>query len=337
MNFKNVKFFLKVILSSILCLGMLTSCSQGESPREAVEKALTATKSLDEVGMSNYFSYEELVDFDGVSNEKSVGKLVGEDKEKAKLFFSKLSYNIVSSSVEKNTANVKTEITNLDMKSIMQEYFTEAFNLAMGDAFSESDKQLSQEELVKKMEQMLIDTISKQDNKTVTATVDIKLTKSEKGWKINMDKTLQDAITGGLSTISQQMNENNKTSETPKDKLLEINDYIVSDMWNKGFCDISYYMDNGKGSTGESIDIDFSLSQLDAAYKKKADYDNYLQGLDDTQFADIKNIWTKLSTETDSLYNQIKKNKPTPGKGSLDTGKFSQYMDAFQQALDSVK
>jgi hypothetical protein len=272
---------------------MLTSCSQGEAPQEAVEKA--------------------------------------------KLFFSRLSYNIVSSSVEKDTATVKTEITNLDMKSIMQEYFAEAFNLAMGDAFSEADKQLSQEELDNKMEQMLIDMISKQDNKTVTATVDITLTKSEKGWEINMDKVLQDAITGGLSSILQQMNESDQASETPKDKLFEINNYIISDIWNKGFCDISFYMYTGKGSTGESIDIDFSLSQLDAAYNKKADYDSYIQGLDDTQFTDIRNIWTKLSTKTDNLYNQIKKSKPTPNESSLDTGKFSQYMDAFQQALDSIK
>lgn len=81
MNFKDVKSFLKVILSSIVCLSMLTSCRQGESPQEAVEKAFTATKSLDEVGMANYFSYEELVNFNEVSNEENVGKLVGEDKE----------------------------------------------------------------------------------------------------------------------------------------------------------------------------------------------------------------------------------------------------------------
>jgi len=337
MNFKRVKTLLNVTLISIICLSLFSACSQGESPKEAVAKALTATKSLDEAGMKNYFTYEELMSFDTSNKNKDTKKQTVQDKEKSKLFFSKLNYKIVSSSVEKDTATVKTEITNLDMKSIMEEYFTQALKLAMDNAFLPEDKQIKKDELDKKMEQILIDMISKKDNKTVTTTVNIKLVKTEKKWKIKMDKELQDAITGGLASISEKMSGSNQKDNTPKNKLSEIDDYIVSEVWNKGFCDIYHYIDNGKGSTGESIDIDFSLTQLDATYKKKAAYDKYIQELDPTQFADIKNVWTKLSTETDNLYNKIKSNKPTPKGTSLNTGKFSQYMEAFQQAVESVK
>lgn len=337
MNFKNVKSFLVVILISITCLGTFLGCNPKESPSEVVTKALTATKSLDEASMKNYFTYEELMNFDKANKDKDASKKALEDKETAKLLFSKLNFKVLSSSTDKDTATVKTEITNLDMKSIIGEYFAEAMKLAMGNAFLSSDKQLSDDEMSKKAEQMFKDIISKPDNKTVTATVDVKLEKVDKKWKIKMDEKFQDAITGGLVTVMNSMKDSTQSENTPKNKIAEIRNYIVSDIWNKGFCDIDHYMGDGKSSTGESIDIDFTLAQLDTAYKKKADYDKYIQGLDTTKFADIKNIWSKLSAESDVLYNKIKSNKPTANGGTLDTGKFTQYMDAFQQAVDSVK
>lgn len=339
MKIKNLKTFFVVTLLSITCLGTFAACSLGESPTEAVSKALTATKAIDEVGMSNYFTYKELMNFDKTNENKPTTDKAKKAKEKlnAKLFFSKLNYKVISSSKDGDTAIVKTEITNTDMSSVMTEYFTEAMTFAMSNAFLPEATKLKQEDIDKKMEQTLISKLSKKDNKTVTTTVDIKLTKKDKKWKINMDKQLQNAITGGLSGFSQKFDEGNKTDKTPIGKLSEIREYIVSEIWNKGFSNVSSYLYDGTGNTGGSIDIAFLLSQLDTSYKKKKAYDVYVQGLDAAKFSNIKTIWTKLSTETDVIYSQIKKTKPVPKGTPIDTGKFSQYMDAFEVAVDAVK
>lgn len=319
----------------IICVGVFSACSLGgEKPEQAVSKALNAVKILDEAGMQSYFTYDELMNF-GTSNKDKTIK----DKQNTKLYFSNLDYKIKSSSVNGDAATVKTEITNLDMKSIMGEYVAEAMKLAMANAFTTDDKKLKEEEMNKKSEQMLVDFISRKDNKKVTLTVDIKLIKKDKNWKVQMEKGLQDAITGGLASFSEEMNKNNNTSDSPKNKLTEINNYVVSDLWNKGLCDIKWYVNSGTGSTGNSLDIDFTISQLDNAYKKKKTYDEYIQGLDATLFSNVKSIWGKLSPELDILYNQIKSKKPTAKDSgyNFDSGKFSQYMEAFGDAVNEVK
>jgi len=345
MNFKNMKSFLKGLMIAVTCLCVFSACNLGgETPEQSISKALNAVKILDETGMQNYFTYDELMNF-GTSNKDKTIK----DKQNAKLFFSNLDYKIISSSVNGDAATVKTEITNLDMKSIMGEYVSEAMKFVMANAFTTDDKKLKEEEVDKKVEQMLTDFISRKDNKKVTSTVDIKLTKKDKNWKIQMEKGLQDAITGGLVSFSEEitgglvsfsdeMNKNNKTIDSPKNKLNEIHGYIVSDLWNKGLCDIKWYVNSGTGSTGNSIDIDFTISQLDNAYKKKKAYDEYVQGLDATQFSNVKSIWVKLSPEIDILYNQVKSKKPTPKDSgyNLDFGKFVQYMEAFGDAVIKI-
>lgn len=113
----------------------------------------------------------------------------------------------------------------------------------------------------------------------------------------------------------------------PEDKLIEISNWLTEDIWNKGFSDISSYFSTGKSSTGEELDIDFTKSQLAKVIEKKADYDKYITGLDES-YLDIKEIWNKLSPEIDNLYQQIES-----GVTELNTDRFKQYFDAFYDAV----
>jgi hypothetical protein len=47
--------------------------------------------------------------------------------------------------------------------------------------------------------------MKKEDNETVTATVDIKLTKNEDGWLIDAGDEFTDAVTGGLVSAIENM------------------------------------------------------------------------------------------------------------------------------------
>jgi hypothetical protein len=252
----------------------------------------------------------------------------------------KLNFKIISSSIEGDTATVKTEITNTDLKLILGEYVKQAFAAAFANAFS---SELSDEEMQKQSEQIFIDLLKKKDNKTITSTVDIKLSKNENSWKIDMNESLQDAVLGGFISAAKDLeasfNEGNTSQDaSTKDKLIEVQNYVVGDIWNDGFSDISSYLATGKSSTGETMDIDLTLQQLDSAMTKKANYDAYINGLDE-KYAKVKQIWSKLSPEIDKLYGQIKEKKPTANDSSyeFDTGLFSQYMDAFIDSINELE
>jgi len=124
-------------------------------------------------------------------------------------------------------------------------------------------------------------------------------------------------------------------AETITDKLDEIDGWLISDIWNKGFVDIRDYIANGTSSTGETLDIDFTIESLDIAIKKKPDYDSFIDGLEEEQYAQIKSIWERLSPEIDLLYNQAKEIIPVvnDASNSFDTGKLVQYRDAFSDAI----
>lgn len=335
MILKKMGNIIKVASICLIFLSLLSACSLGtEKPDKVVSNSLNALKKLDEKEMKKYFTYEELMDFKDIEEEETEDAFT--DKEIQKLFFNNFKFKIKSTSIKDDTATVKTDITNLDMKNIMQLYFAEALQLAFGNFFT-GDKAISEEELEKQMAEILIKNMTKEDNKMVTTTVDIKLTKKDNKWKIQLDNTLQDAITGGMLTAVNSL-DSDEANETPASKLSEIDSYIIDEIWNTGFNDIDSYIKTGKSGTGESLDIDFTLSQLDSAYEEKASYDQYIQALDSNEYSNIKSVWSKLSGEVDTLYNQIKSKKPVGNDANynLDTGKFYQYMTAFSDEVYDI-
>lgn len=127
------------------------------------------------------------------------------------------------------------------------------------------------------------------------------------------------------------------TEQSPESTLNEISNFVVSDIWNDGFVDISWYASSGTSATGQTLDIDFSIEQLGKAMSKKMEYDNYMNNLD-TKYDSIKNIWSKLSGEIDRMYKQIQDIPPIANDATtkLDTGIFNQYLDAFTDEVDKL-
>ncbi len=119
------------------------------------------------------------------------------------------------------------------------------------------------------------------------------------------------------------------TEQSPEATLKEISNF--------GFVDISWYASSGTSSTGEAIDIDFTIEQLGKAMSTKLEYDNYINNLD-AKYDSIKNIWSKLSGEIDRMYKQIQDTPPIANDATtkLDTGIFNQYMDAFSDEVDKL-
>ncbi|MDD4564768.1 MAG: DUF4878 domain-containing protein [Eubacteriales bacterium] len=304
----------------VIILAFVTGCGGGgETAEQAVKNALDAIKAADVEKASKYVDYEKILNSD---EEAADTESDAQSEEMAKMVLKNLQYKILESSEEKDTATVKVEITNLDMGNVMAGFVSQLFPLAFSG--------LSEEQMETKSMEIFTDLVST-ETKTVTKAVDISLSKKEDGWKIETSDEFADAILGGMITYSENMN----NSFGGSDKLSEINNWLIGDIWNDGLCEIGHYTYDGTGSTGNSIDIDFTLSQLGGAMDKKAEYDNYINGLDDEQYSQVKSIWEKLSPEIDNLYSQIKANKPVASDAStdVDTGKFEQYQDAFSDAV----
>ncbi|MDT3427789.1 hypothetical protein J2Z22_003365 [Paenibacillus forsythiae] len=122
-----------------------------------------------------------------------------------------------------------------------------------------------------------------------------------------------------------------------KEKLKEIRNFTISDIWNSGFVDINWFIGSGTNSTGESMDIDFAMEQLGKTMDKKKEYDQYVEGLP-SEYDSLKSIWTKLSGEADRMYQQLQTTPPKANdkNGNLDAGKLNQYLEAFDKAVSEL-
>ena len=199
-----------IFIASVLLLSFIfTACgNSNETPEQAVTNALNAVKNLDENTAQKYFAYDELF-ISGSSDDKLI-----DDDEDARLLLSKLNFKVISSSKDGDTATVKTEITNIDMATVLDEYLQQVVAIALSYAFSESDAK-SEEEMMAEAKQVFTDLLKRDDNEMKTSTIDIKLSRNENSWKIDANDEFKDAMLGGLVSASGEIANSFEGSDSP--------------------------------------------------------------------------------------------------------------------------
>lgn len=140
-----------------------------------------------------------------------------------------------------------------------------------------------------------------------------------------------------LDTSSSGEHSSSGSEQSAESMLSEIRNFVVADIWNNGFMDIHWFIGSGTSSTGESMDIDFTMEQLEKKMEKKKEYDKYMDNLP-SQYESVKGVWVKLSQETDRLYQQLQSTPPKANdeNAKLDVGKLSQYLDAFIDEVENL-
>ncbi len=198
-----MKMNIKSIASLLLILTMvlsLTGCGEIKKAETTINNTFTALKSLDFETASDYINVDEIMKSEDEENDT----LSLDDNVFMENLFGKLDYEIISSEkIDKNTVVVKTKITAVDMKPVLGEFFGKALQYAFANAFS--NPQPSEEETNKKMEEMFIECVSKEDLTMVTNEVDIKVVKVDKKWKIESADELSDALLGGLAKAAEEL------------------------------------------------------------------------------------------------------------------------------------
>ena len=198
--------------------------SEGETPEQAVENVFNAVKSADRETANKYFDYDGL--YKSLDAEGKEVELDPEDQksaeEQSKKVLSEMEYKIISSeeTEDEDTATVKTEITNIDMGKVMKDLVGNVMIMSMQEANKEESDRLSDEEMVKKTDEMFDETLEKYKDEKVTNTVDIKLNKVSGQWKVVVDDDVKNAVMGGLMKATQEMIDSfkpqNNSTEAPK-------------------------------------------------------------------------------------------------------------------------
>ena len=170
---------MKKILCVILAVAMMvsfTACGK-ESPEKAANNALKAIKTLNVMGIEKYFGelYLENYDIDEMSVEgiKILKKIT-----------SKMSWEILETVEEEDSAVVSVRLTTVDVTPIITEIAAEF----LGDALSSLlGDEMTEEEIKQKTIEIVKEELSEGDIEMMTNDIDLKLTRTEDGWKVEFD------------------------------------------------------------------------------------------------------------------------------------------------------
>lgn len=186
---------------ALLLVFSLAGCS-GEKPEEVVERVTQAIKEgkIESVrGNIDLSALDKLFPASEEESKKETDETLLSDGQ-ATAFpvektLDKITVKILSSEKDGDNATVKAECTAVDLTEFLKGYMQKSMEMALD--FTKDDAAKDEE-----LNKYAADYLAQEDVPMKTTTVDIKLTKSDKTWKITSTTEYLDALTGGyLSTM----------------------------------------------------------------------------------------------------------------------------------------
>lgn len=182
---------LVALLSTMVLMSSFVGCSSMESPETAVTNYLTAFQTIDLETLAKYSGATD----EAASSETTTSVEDLTSEELGKKLMGNMTFEILSSEKDGDTATVTASITNTDLFTVISDSFSKMLPLAFSG--------LSDEEMETSMNHILLSAIDSNKDKTVTKEVTIHLEKGENGWIIVPDDPLLDAITGGAVSVAE--------------------------------------------------------------------------------------------------------------------------------------
>lgn len=200
---------MKKVICAILALLLvfsLAGCS-GEKPEEVVERVTQAIKEGKIKSVRGNIDLSALDKLFPASEEESKketdetllsdGQATAFPVEKT---LDKITVKILSSEKDGDNAIVKAECTAVDLTEFLKGYMQKSMEMALD--FTKDDAAKDEE-----LNKYAADYLAQEDVPMKTTTVDIKLTKSDKTWKITSTTEYLDALTGGYLSTMQSLAE----------------------------------------------------------------------------------------------------------------------------------
>jgi len=190
-------FLRKTILFLTLSIVMLSliGCSSAK-PDASVKGLLDSIKKLDFNTAQTFIksdSPQEQFKYDSPEQEKIV-----------KAIFDKISYEIVSTTKEGDTAKVKTKVTSIDMPRTSSKLMSDMMSLILAQSLS--DNKVDEAKQTEMITQSFINALNDPNVAKTTTEVDIELVKEGKKWLVVPNDELLDAITGNISKMNLSPN-----------------------------------------------------------------------------------------------------------------------------------
>ncbi|MBR2744739.1 MAG: hypothetical protein IKE01_05550 [Clostridia bacterium] len=164
----------------------------------AIAEIFTSLKSNDD----NSQKQEVMEQIDNVFNSENSTKSTMDEIG----IFDKLNYSIIESKVNFNEANVYLDITNKDMKKILENYLTKALKIAIENAFNED---YSEEQMNEELRNYLKSQIESDEVENITTKITLNMEKRDGKWVIKEEckKDLINAVLPGLADVNNRINE----------------------------------------------------------------------------------------------------------------------------------
>jgi hypothetical protein len=214
-----MKLIRKATIMFILVSLVLTLVACGPKPDETVKNFFDAAKKSDFTTMANFIKK---------NGNKDTFKYDDKDQEKViKSVFSKVSYEIVSSTVDGKNATVKTKVTSLDLPKIYSKTVSDLMPSLFATSLSNPN---SEENTKNQVMQTFLNAINNPNASKTTTEVDIKLVKEDKkGWLIDPNDDLLNAMTGNFNKAFANSNNSSAKGDSSKSQKSKVTAQSVVD------------------------------------------------------------------------------------------------------------
>lgn len=130
--------------------------------------------------------------------------------------------------------------------------------------------------------------------------------------KITAKSTGSATITAKIGKKKYTCNVKVMTTKAISKKLASAYNWHCENVWNKGFCDIYHYIEDGSDSVGKKMNIEKTLSKLKTTLRKKEAWNSFVTSLQGKKYKKYKSTWKKLYRETLRLEKCLKAGTPEP-------------------------
>lgn len=161
------------LLSVTIILTLLLLGCNSSSPKNSVNDFFIGIKGMDKEKFNNYLLEQNKEDLKEFINKNNIEK----NSELAKLF-SKISWKVESSNIQKDSAEIAVKVTAIDMGEFISEMMGEMTTITFKNIFS--GEEMSEEDLKSKKDEYVLDKINNKQFKEKSSIVVFKLIKDEK-------------------------------------------------------------------------------------------------------------------------------------------------------------
>ena len=127
---------------------------------------------------------------------------------------------------------------------------------------------------------------------------------------VNAKKTGTTYITAKIGKKKYKCKVVVKSKKYIDNKVVSIYNWACEYIWDKGFCDIYHYVEDGTDSCGEKMNIEKTVANLKKALKKKSQYNKFMSNLQGKKYKKVKSIWKTLYKEMGKLEKIIDNEMP---------------------------